>query len=396
MLSLSCTTPKDEPSNNMMVVVPDSFSRTDVLTSIATNVIGPTYDNFYAEAQGLEKALLNYKTALAANPVPGAELEAARMAWMNAMFAWQKVEVFQIGPLGDKAKRVGGQNLRDEVFSWPTVSTCSVDKEIVYNKFEDDSFFAQTLLNAYGLDALEYLLFEHSTENTCSVLSDINSSSPKWSELSEAELHQRRASYAYEIAQELTSVAKNIVDAWSSTGGNFVASLTQPGTADSQFETEQEAFNDLFAALFYVELIVKDEKLALPAGLTVACTEMNCPDKLESRWSKHSRQNVLANLQAFRQAFVGGDENDATHIGFDDYLAAVNSEQLSSQMLQGVDATITLLEGQSETFADALDAQSTNLVDAHDQLKALTDLLKTQFVSVLGLEVPREGAGDND
>jgi len=380
----------------MMVVVPDSFNRGDVLTSIATNVIGPTYDNFYTEAQALEKALLDYKTALSANPVPGAELEAARMAWMKAMFAWQKVEVFQVGPVGDKAKRVGGQNLRDEVFSWPTVSTCSVDKELVYDRFSDDSFFSQTLLNAYGLDALEYLLFEHSMDNTCSVLSDINSTPPKWSDLSEAELQQRRAGYAHEIAQQLTTTAKEITDAWSSTGGNFVTSLTQPGTADSQFETEQAALNDLFAALFYVELIVKDQKLALPAGLTVDCMEMNCPDKLESRWSKHSRQNVLANLQAFRQAFVGGDENDATHIGFDDYLAAVNSEQLSTQMLQAVDATITLLEGQSETFADALAAQSTNMVDAHDQLKGLTDLLKTQFVSVLGLEVPREGAGDND
>ena len=397
MVGFACTSGTKEPTNNnMMVMVPESFDRGDVLLSIANNVIQPTYENFSVEAKALESSLMAYKSAMAMNPVPGAELDAARAAWKKTMSAWQKAEVLQLGPVGDKAKRVRGENLRDEIFSWPTVSTCSVDKELVYNKFTETTFFAQTLLNAYGLDALEYLLFEHSMENTCSVLSDINSTMPRWSDLSENELQTRRADYAYEIGRQLSADATRIVDAWSPSGGNFFTHLTKPGTDESEFETELDALNDLFAALFYVELVVKDRKLALPAGLSVDCMEMNCPEKLESRWAKHSRENIIANLQVFRSAFVGGDATDETHIGFDDYLKAVNSEELATSMLKKLDDTIALLEGQTETFHDALSAQSTNVVDAHDALKGLTDLLKTQFVSVLGLEVPREGAGDND
>ena len=395
VLALSCTSTNENSSNNQSFTLPDGFSRIDILESVANNVILPAHDDFVDETYNLKRSLDAYLIALSLNPQAPLELRAARAAWKKTMYAWQRLEIFQVGPLGDKATRVAGQNIRDEVYSWPTVSTCSVDKELVYNRFEDSSFFSQTLINAYGLDAMEYLLFEESTENTCNVLSDINSSSPRWSDLSVTELRLRRAKYAYRIAQHLKVEADRLRNLWASPG-YFVRSLTNPGSSSSDFETDEEALNELFAALYYLELVVKDDKLALPAGLTMDCMEMNCPERLESRWAKHSRENVIANLKSFRAAFVGGDENDPSHIGFDDFLVAVNSAELATQMLSGVDQVIALLEGQTLSFYDALGQQSTNLVDAHDQLKLLTDVMKTQFVSVLGLKVPREGAGDND
>lgn len=373
--------------------VTDGFDRLALLSSIETNVIRPAHQHFESTAQDLVVAIDGYKTALdTSTTAPSAALSLAQEAWRNTMLAWQHIEVMQVGPVGAKGRRVGGESIRDEVFSWPTTNSCRVDQEIVRQKYSEPNFILESLVMSYGLDALEYLMFVHAVDNTCPSLVDINEQG-LWAALTPTEIENRRAVYAHGIAMQVAFEASRIVRLWSD---SFSTEFVQSGSKGSVYKSPQEALDELFAAVFYLELVVKDRKLALPAALSADCKDVSCPDKLESRWALHSRENILANLEAFKTVFVGGDEDNSEHIGFDDFLAKLGAASLSAEILASLDFAIGLIKSQTTPYKTALMNQQTDLVQAHDAVKQVTDLLKTKFVSILSLEIPNEGAGDSD
>ena len=134
----------------------------------------------------------------------------------------------------------------------------------------------------YGLDASEYLLFETGTDNACPPQASINSQG-LWDELSEADLTQSRVAYSLALASNVLSRADELHAAWAIDEGNFVADFANAGLGSSVYSTSQEALNDLSDALFYIEKVVKDYKLARPAGI-LGCSQITCPENVESRF----------------------------------------------------------------------------------------------------------------
>ena len=73
----------------------------------------------------------------------------------------------QLGPAAPTGSGVGGAGKRDEIYSWPTVNPCRIDQELVEQGYLQGDFFTANLVNTYGLDALEYLLFYGGDANAC-------------------------------------------------------------------------------------------------------------------------------------------------------------------------------------------------------------------------------------
>jgi hypothetical protein len=65
-------------------------------------------------------------------------------------------------------------------------------------------------------------------------------------------------------------------------------------------------------------------------------------------------------------------------------------------MQAGLDDAIAKVEAIPGTLAEAVTASPTAVADAHTAMKGVTDLMKSQFLSILGLEIPDAVAGDND
>jgi hypothetical protein len=131
-----------------------------------------------------------------------------------------------------------------------------------------------------------------------------------------------------------------------------------------RFQSEQDAVNAVSDALFYVEKQVKDIKLAEPLGLKGGkCTqgEPACASAVENPLSP-SGDNVSASMEA-----------------------AIN------ETLASLDAIDTSLQ------AAVTDANGVNLAKgAHESSKKITDRLKNDFLTVLGLGIPDSAAGDGD
>ncbi len=360
----------------------DSFDRSALLTSVGSGVIAPAFVEFENRSRTLASAV----ESLAASPEDPAALASAQEAWRDAMGAWQRCELMQVGPAGTGVNK-GGQGLRDEVYSWPTTNSCRIDQELVSQGYAAATFPEGALVNVYGLAALEYLLFQRSTENTCPPQVTINQGA--WAALTASELAQRRGAYARVLAAHVAQNAQSLANAWKP--GAFLDAFVSGTTP---YASSAEAVDQLFAAIFYLELTSKDLKLARPLGLMAGCTSRACPELLESPWSKHAKENLLANLEAFKLVFNGGTESEA--VGFDDMLDHVQASELKLQMLERIDHATSVVSGMTSPMNDLLTSDREALVTVHAAVKEVTDLLKNQMVTVLALEVPSEGAGDND
>ncbi|MEW5737733.1 MAG: imelysin family protein [Myxococcota bacterium] len=369
---------------------PDGDARRAVLKAVGEDVILPTLEGFLTEARSLEQASAAYATARASGPATG-ELAAARDAFRAAFVRWQLAEVFQVGPAGATGTMTGGLSLRDTIYSWAVVNTCRVDTHLVDRAWEAPGFFDTALVTSTGLDVVEYLLFGESSANTCEASAPINANGT-WAALSADELARRRADYAKAAAAHVASTAGRLVAEWKE--GGFLTAFTTAGLSGSPFPTAQEALDQLFAALFYVDWVTKDDKLANPAGLTVTCLNMACPALAEAVPSGLSREALVKNLEAARALMHGSFTGSGQ--GYDALLVARGAAPLSQQMVTALDEAIASVATLTVPVDQAVVSQLDDVKAVHARVKAFTDLLKSQFVTVLNLRVPQEGAGDND
>jgi predicted lipoprotein len=359
-------------------------TRAALLGAIATCSLD-LFTSFRAAAEELDAA------AKEAQSDPAAQ-EKARAAWINAIDLWQRAELFQFGPAGP-ASTPGGEALRDHIYSWPLVSRCLIEQTIVSKAYEAQNFGATSLVNTRGLAAAEYLLFYTGTDNACSPATAINASG-QWAALAPAELAARKASYASAAAADVAERSRALASAWSADGGNFVAHVANAGAGSSVYANEQAALNAISDAMFYIEIAVKDLKLARPLGI-MDCEDATCPQALESRYAGRSKQHIRNNLLGFRMLIAGCDDGEGT--GFDDLLASIGAGALGESMRADTFAAIDAVDAiPGDDLGAALEGDIASVQKAHAAVKKITDALKTNFVSVLDLELPKTVEGDND
>jgi predicted lipoprotein len=318
--------------------------------------------------------------------------QGAEDAWKRAMDIWQKLETMQFGPEATSTLP-GGQNLRDSIYAWPLGGRCPVEQTLVSKKYETPAF-SQELVVDRGLGAVEYLLFYSGADNGCAPSTDINTSG-SWAQLGEAEIAARKAAYARAAVADVASHAHALADAWDPAKGNFAGAFASAGAGSKVYPSDAAAFNGVSDALFYVTYATKDMKLGRPVGF-INCATPTCPDAVESPYAHYSKAHIRNNLLGFRMLFSGCGENGAG-LGFDDYLFALGAATVAKDIDDTVTATLTALDAiKADDLAAALSTDLDAVKAVYDALKRLNDLLKTQFASVLDLELPARIEGDND
>lgn len=388
------STPTNPNATPVLTQTPGEFQRNALLESYAQRVALPALREFATDANALEAAAAALAVATANGTATAGDTDAARAAWRTAIGAWQAVEVMQVGPTGAPGMVMGGEGYRDEIYSWPTINPCRVDQETVSGDFQNPDFFTVELVNTRGLAAIEYLLFDADQTNACNAAVDINAQGTWDALVSSGDLAERRTAYAAGAATAVADRAAELLAAWEPIGGDFAGELANAGLEGSIFETAQDAINDVFAGLFYLELRVKDRKLAAPAGISPDCEDDVCPELQESLFANASKDHIVANLRTAERIFLGGD--DETGVGFDDFLVSMNASDLAETMVDNLRGAIAAAEAIPGTFSEALASDPDSVRDTHAAVKVFTDDLKADFVTILNLEIPEEGSGDND
>lgn len=336
-------------------------------------------------------ARLEDRTATFRSSPSEANRTAARDAWKETVGLWQQAEVLRMGP-ASVATNPGGQGVRDLIYSWPLVSRCLVEQTLVSEGFAASDFKTDALINLRGLVAIEYNLFFEPAENACGPASGINTSGA-WSSIAGAELDGRKRAYAAILAEDVHARTRFLRDAWAD-GGSYAELVAGIGGSGSPFTSEQKALNALSDGLFYVEREVKDLKMGRPLGL-YECTEASCPSTVESQYARVARDHVKNNLLGFRRFFSGCEA--APDHGFAGLLRTVGAKDVADDMEAALEGALAAADAMPNgDFVVALTENRSSLEALHAAVKKLTDLLKTDFVSVLDLELPNIVEGDND
>jgi predicted lipoprotein len=369
------------PSNN--------FNQTLLLQNLTDNVIVPTYTKFAQLAVAQEAAIGLYCDAVTSQTTDTDTRQmSAKQSWRDAMAVWQIAEVMQIGPLLDN-----NNALRNKIYSWPNTSACALDQDVVLAEQADYNISTRTA-SRKGLDAIEYLLFNPNLDHSCTVF---GTDPQGWNNRTDEDRKVARCGLAKIAATDLVSNTEELLTAWNGTANvqGYADILKNAGQQDSIFSNAQDAVNDVSDAIFYIEKFTKDAKLATPLGVFANdCGLVACAENVESRFAYHSLQNIISNIQGLNMIFLGG-ETDAG-VGFEDYLLDVGATDTAAQMRGDLAEVIEFALSLQTTLSDLLVQDPEQVQEVHDQLKDVTDNMKTDFIQRLALELPATSAGDND
>jgi predicted lipoprotein len=365
--------------------IADNFDRNALLAHLGEHVLLPIHATFDTRANALPAAIAAHCDALDAG-TPGTTLDAARAAWREAIDTWERAEQLLIGPAA-----MDNKALRDRIYAWPLLAPCDVDRDVASRWADPASYDISTKLQRQrSLLAIEYLLFPQTDAHSCAIAPS------GWDGLG-TDLPRARCRLAHVLATDVAAAATTLHTAWRADGGNYVGELARAGKGSS-IASAHGAINQVSDAFFYVDRMVKDMKLAEAAGIAVnACGTVQepCVREVELRFADRASFAIRTNLVTLREA-VTGTTPTADGPGFDDFLIAVGQPDVAARMTAELDDAIAKANALPDSFLTALTTDYAAVVAAHAALKLFTNDLKSQFLTLLALDIPDDVASDND
>jgi len=359
-----------------------------MLADVGPEVVIPYLERFRSQLSKLDETMLSYRSDIEDGVDPDEAILGPRDGWVQSMIIWQKLEMMQIGPQASSLTAVGGEDIRDELYSWPSsVNPCRVDQVTADESYLDEDFITANLVNAYGMDAMGHLLFAGS-ESACPSQVDPVANGA-WDALGEDGIRSHRLAYAEVLLNHIFSQSLELLKAWEADEGNFSGKLART-SEDTPYSSNEEALSAVFDALFYLDTHTRDLKLGTPLGLH-DCDEERCPDDVEHRLSESSLLMIEGNINGFSVLFHGGDG-----VGLDDVLESVGHGDLAEQISTDIEEALEALAAIEEPLSTALEEDPSSVQSLYAEVQQITDALEGDLATVLSLQIPEEAAGDND
>ena len=378
-------------------------TKSSVLTAVVDGIVIPNYKDLAektAAFSGADGSIAAYCAALGTSD-ESVKLDAAQEDWKTVMYAVQKTEIHTFGPAA-----LNNLSLRNRVHFYlekdrqlQTVSTCATDVAVVNANTETDFQVAGTSANQRSMSALEYLLFNDDLNHTCAANVSAVSS---WNALSDADKKVQRCVLSELIATDVATNAEQIHIDWTASRDEFL----NPDEVGTRFELMTDA-------LFYFEKHSKSAKLNGPIGIDDLCPDdqLTCPEFLESPYSETSLDNIKTNAEQMLAIFDRGLDNLADE-------AAPDWSATFKGLISNVIELITAMQGQEEWTSvkdqvasivsdnDAASCQSAfgspetpsafPICNLGGLVKRVTDDLKIEFITYLGVDLPEGSGGDTD
>lgn len=336
--------------------------QTLLLEQLADRVVVPRYAAMTRAFDELDAVTVRF---CAAPDATG--LEDVRTAWRDAIEAWLEASVIQFGPIRDD-----NRNLRIEF--WPDGNN-NVPRAVQQMLARTDELTAETLARqsvaAQGLPALERLLFDPDD-----VLAEFTT----------GERAARRCAFATAISGNLRGIAAAVEAGWR--GGGFRDQLARAGRGSDVFATREAAVEEVVNNMVASVEVTKNNRIADPLGGESAADAK--PFRAESMLSANSLANVIAAIRGLQAAYDAGDE-----FGFDDYLEALGSVTLATQIETELRAVQRLAAAIPAPLSEAVQDESLRpqVVELLDRATVLTRLVKNQLSAAMQVTV---GFNEND
>ncbi|WP_176736208.1 imelysin family protein [Oligoflexus tunisiensis] len=379
----------ENSSNSPAVEQLPAFDRLGLLKDISEGVIQPRYASFVERTQALKTVTDSFCQNLTTGSAWATAVTPVQNEWKETMALWQEVEAFQFGPLTDQESI-----LRYDIYTWPVLNACAVDRQVNAMAQNAATYSLSTDDGTKSLSAIEYLLYDDDSLHACKA---DDTQVQGWNDRTEAARHELRCGYLKLLATDLVTQAETLQNKWNDGSQGYHYQLIAEA-GDTDLQTRINVISD---SLFFLDATLKDKKLGIPLGIHSSCRTDVCPESIEHPLSQQSLAAVQHNLIGFKAAFEAG---------FDDYLKAAGGEALATQMQTDIDEAVASAESladeslldfinnldQAACAATTTDDRKVAICALYQDVKVITDELKTEFVEILKLSTPAQSSGDND
>ncbi len=394
-------------SDSDFSLIKKPFDYQSLLVNYADNLILPTYQAFELALTQLDLDINAQCDALDAQSTAAEPDNNVRQALTEAVALWQQAELMWVGPVADN-----NNSLRNRIYSFATTAQadpCAIDIATV--EHNQEAVALTTRANTVrGLDALEYLIYEPTLNTACS---SAISQAASWNALSQIARQQQRCHLSQAVMQDLLASSRALNTAWSNDGANYRSLFINPNNAGPHLK----ALSD---AIFYLEKEVKDTKLGTPLAQTALCVLDACPKAIEAPYAQNNGALITQNLKAFKAMFNGSAADGTNGIGFDDIIAYEGFAEINVALNAKIDAAITMAEQlnkpgllveqvnkqlnnktQSQCKLESMNTANGESTPAsycalHGLIQAINLQMRTDFVTIVNVDLPVRAQSDND
>lgn len=340
--------------------VEDDTAQRAVIHDLAYNVMYPWQMEMAVEAQKVSAAM----TAFCADPTD-ANLKAAQAAWRAARLPLKHAEVLRFGPAEDL--RLGAA-----MDFWPArADTIEAAVTAAPEPITTDHI-ASLGTSSKGMPAIEYLIFDPVAGNPTilTALGGMDATSKK------------RCAYAQALGETLAKDAAALDAAWNPTVGDFVDQVANAGNGSTTFTSGQNAVGRVVNLLNAALQATNETKLSGPLG---TATGMPDPTVVESRFSDHSIEDLVENIRAVEEVYMG-HHGDKSGKGLT-VLVAARSKPIDAAVVQALSDAQKSVLAIPPPLRLALTDHPTEVNAAHAAIRALRIRLSTDVASVLGVSI---------
>ena len=339
------------------------FNRQDMLTNIVDNIILPANADFVARTAALRTALQAFRDG------PTVEtLALAQDAWLTAVLAWKRAELFELGD---------AMELYSPVDKRPTnKARLEID---ISDSFTIDAAYISTIgVTSRGLPVIEYLIF-----NPELALEDIVA------QFVAGENAARRMAFLVAAAEDLHNQAVDVQSYWLPEGENYAETFgTLAGGSRLQASGSSLLMNRI---VFQLENIYR-MKISNP--LAIGPTGTQSPQLAEAYLSGESLTLARKNLETIQTTFQGGEG-----IGLDDYLDFLGAQFEEQTLSSAIDDQFVVAFDAIDAIGEPLESAVLNnpgaVESALNEGIALLRLVKADMVTQMGVTLNYSDA-DND
>jgi uncharacterized iron-regulated protein len=309
-LAASGCSDKDDSVTN-----PTAYDYSSLLTSLANDVIVPTYEDLATKAATLHTSIEEF----AADPGNQAKLDAAAAAWIAAREPWEKSEGFLFGPAAILS-------LDPSLDSWP-VDRQQLDAVLASSFQLTPDFISQGLGPALrGFHTTEFLLFHDGAPRSA------------------GDVTAREREYLVAVSEVFLNDAVLLRDEWVN---GYADEYSNAGESGSRYATQADAVREMIDGMVGICDEVANGKIADPYDQQN--TELE-----ESQFSYNSLTDFQNNIRSVQNAYVGAYNSTPGSATLKSLIAGRDAA-LDTRLSNEIVAAIAAIAAIPEPFHDNLD-----------------------------------------
>jgi len=348
-------------SDNTTDPTTDPLDRKPMLTHWVDNIIVPAYTDF----KGKLTTMTTAADAFRANPTT-TTLTDFRTAWLNAYVAWEKVELFEVGP-GDQ------YTIRNFFNIYP-----ADEAGIAANIADPSTNLALPASYArQGFPALDYLINGVAQTDDDIVIYYTTDASAA-----------QRLAYIKRLTDRMNELLTNVLSAWQGDYRN-----TFIGKTGLDIGSSTGLMVNAYA--LYYERYIRSGKFGIPSGAMTASGGTKYPTKVEGYYKRDiSLTLAKAAHQAAIDFFNGvGVSTGQEGPSFKSYLDALDAKDASTGTALSaiIDAQFgvvnTKMNVLSEDFFDQVQNNNQPMLDVYTEMQKVVRMLKVDMTSAMSVTI---------